>query len=241
MRILLFGHIIRNNIIGEKWKIIGFNYRYHPSLQAGSSRHPAWSVPRGLPSTSDPHPPHSSHPHPRPHHHTGEKRKTRPPSLSHDSDDDVQIVGHHYSTGASQPRRKIIAHEKRDFGRQPGTHVSGEAGPSSRHDRHREGGIQPSEASGLLGHHSPTTTKDQSRHMEYDPDRYGSSSHSRHVGMEQFSTREPQEHQHRQYQTKSHQLDPHVNSSNKKHKHKGERGVHFQQWAKLTASYKKSG
>ena len=215
--------------------MIGFNYRYHPSLQAGSSRHPSRSVPRGLPSTSDPHPPHSSHPHshphPRSHHHTGEKRKTRPPSLSHDSDDDVQIVGHHYSTGASQPQRKIIAHEKRDLGRQPRTHVLGEAGPSSHHDRDREGGIRPSEASGLLGHHSQATTKDRSRHAEYDPDRYGSSSHSRHVGTEQFHStiREPQQHQHRQYQGKTHQLDPHSNSSNKRHKHKGERGVRFQQ------------
>ena len=119
-------------------------------------------------------------------------------------------------------------------GRQPHTHVLGEAGPSNHHDRDHEGGVRPSEASGFLGHHSQATTKDRSRHAEYDPDRYGSSSHSRHVGTEQFHStiREPQQHQHHQHQGKSHQLDPHTNSSNKRHKHKGERGVRFQQWAK---------
>ena len=173
---------------------------YHTSIQPLRVSLEAYHA-----STSDPHPPHSSpshsHSHPRSHHHTGEKRKTRPPSLSHDSDDDVQIVGHHYSTGASQPRRKIIAHEKRDLGRQPHTHVLGE-GQSSHHDRDREGGVRPSEASDLLGHHSQATTKDRSHHAEYDPDRYGSSSHSRHVGTEQFhsTVREPQQHQHHQHQ-----------------------------------------
>ena len=233
-----------------------FNHRYHPSLQVGSSRHPSQSIPRGLPSTSNPHPSHSHpHLHPPPHqyqHHVGEKRKTRPPSLSHDSDDDVQIVGHHYSTGASQPRAKITASETRDFGghhystgaSQPQTKITaherdfggsrarvGEVGASSQH---REAGARPLEeeaSSSLLGHRgqptitTTTTTKERSHHHEqrgYDADRY----RPRHAGMEQFSAREPQQHQHR-YQSGSHLLDPHTNSSHKKHKQKGERGVRF--------------
>ena len=202
-------------------------YRYHPSIQAGS-QHPSQSIRRGLPSTSTPHP----HSHSQSHHHAGEKRKTRPPSLSHDSDDDVLIVGHHYSTGASQPRSKITAHERRDFSsRQPHSHV-GEGLSSSHRDRHRQAGIRPLETTDLHGHHGQTTaTNDRSRlheHSGYDPERYSSGSHSRHVGVEQFSPRQPQQQQQHHHQSRSSHLDPHLNSSSKRHKQKGGRGVHFQ-------------
>lgn len=66
---------------------------------------------RGLPSVSD---------HQQPH--AGEKRKHRPPSLSHENDDDdVQIIDHHHPStmgGASvpRPRPKATSHERREFG-----------------------------------------------------------------------------------------------------------------------------
>ena len=138
----------------------------------------------------------------------------------------MQIVGHYY-TGASQPQTKVTAGEKRDFySRQPHSHVS-------HHNRHHQAGIQPSETFDLRGRHGQTTTttkaKDRSYLHEqagYDPERYGSSSQSRHVGAEQFPTREPQQQHH--HQSRSSHLDPQFNSS-KKHKQKGERGVRFHQ------------
>ena len=81
--------------------------------------------------------------------------------------------------------------------------------------------------------------KDHSRRHEqavymYDPDVYSSSSlHSRHVGAEQPSTREPPRQQY--HQSRSHHLGTdmshlgHEVNSNKKQKHKRERGVRFNQ------------
>lgn len=161
------------------------NCRHHPSLQAGN-RHQAQAMSRGLPSSST-------------SPQVGEKRKHRPPSLIHDGDDDVQIVGHHHPAGTSVPKPKAAAStsKRRDFGER--SHAS--EGLSSHN--HRQ--------------HQPARDYSQQRQGTYRPEVHPSSS-----TMHQHSSGHQSRHHHSS-PTVNHS-GPEVNT-NKRHKH---RGVHFQ-------------
>ena len=156
--------------------------RYQPSLQGGHHRE-AHAMQRGLPSVSD----HRQS-------HAGEKRKHRPPSLSHDNDDDdVQIIDHHHPStmgGASvpRPRPKATSHERREFGdRQLRTD---DKEPSLGFDQGRQRRrVENYQASGHHASTSQATVGHGELHQQpYNPETYyyPSGGHSRqHVSREQ--------------------------------------------------------